>query len=110
MYDPTEWIGGGSLGYIMRHCRADYYQGSPLIERLNPLRYEIGFGPHRPARFVWNRKAWMNTRWANFNWWLWKRLWWERRDRKRQTRRRAILQQMVALDEEMGLYDEDQPA
>lgn len=73
MYDPTEFIANGRLGYVVRHCKADYMQGSPLIERLNPLRYEIGVGASRPCRFKWNRDAWMLRAWANFNWWLWKR-------------------------------------
>lgn len=73
MFDPTEFIGNFWFGYVVRHCRTDYMQGSPLIERLNPLRYEIGFGEKRPCRFAWNRKAWMLMKWSNFNWWLWKR-------------------------------------
>lgn len=75
MFDPTEFIVSARWGYIVRHTRTDYYRGSPLIERLNPFRYEIGIGRGRPCRFIWNRKAWMQRRWSNFNWWLWKRRW-----------------------------------
>lgn len=73
MFCPSEFVGNFWFGYITRHTRCDYYQGSPLIERLNPLRYEIGFGRSRPCRVVWNRKGWLHLRWSNFNWWLWKR-------------------------------------
>lgn len=73
MFDPTEFVGNFWFGYITRHCRMDYTQGSPIIERLNPLRYEIGFGRTRPCRFVWNRKAWMQRVWSDMNWKLWKR-------------------------------------
>ena len=72
MFDPTEFIVGGKYGHIVRYCRTDYMQGSPLIERLNPLRYEIGIGK-RPSRFVWNRQGKLAIKWTNFNWWLWKR-------------------------------------
>jgi hypothetical protein len=73
MYDPTEFIGNFWFGYVSRHCAHDYMQGSPLIEKLNPLRYAIGFGSKRPCRLVWNRNAWMQRKWSNFHWWLWKR-------------------------------------
>lgn len=82
MFDPTEFLGNFWFGYVSRHCKTDYLWGSPLIERLNPLRYEIGFGRKRPARFVWNRKAWMQRVWSNFHWRLWKRRWIELKGRK----------------------------
>lgn len=62
MYDPTEWVGDYWFGYIMRHCKTDYIHGSPMRERLNPLRYQIGFGRKRPARFIWNKDAWMQRK------------------------------------------------
>lgn len=73
MYDPTEWVGDFWFGYVCRHCRTDYMRGSPLIERLNPLRYEIGLGRKRPCRIVINRKGRWARKWSDFNWWLWKR-------------------------------------
>jgi hypothetical protein len=73
MFDPTEWVCGGRWGYIMRHCRTDYMQGSPLIERMNPLRYQIGIGRKRPCRFIWNKGGWMVRAWSDLNWRLWKR-------------------------------------
>ena len=79
MYDPTEWVGDYWFGYIMRHCKTDYIHGSPMRERLNPLRYQIGFGRKRPARFIWNKDAWMQRKWSKFNWWLWKRRYVERK-------------------------------
>lgn len=82
MYDPTEFLGNFWFGYISRHCRADYMRGSPLRERLNPLRYEIGFGTKRPCRFVWNRKAWLNSAWSNFTWRLYRKNLSERRSIK----------------------------
>jgi hypothetical protein len=68
MFDPSEFVGNFWFGYITRHCRSDYMRGSPLAERMNPLRYEIGIGRHRPCRFVWNRDAWMQRRFANLIW------------------------------------------
>ena len=64
---------------ILRHCKTDYIHGSPMRERLNPLRYQIGFGRKRPARFIWNKDAWMQRKWSKFNWWLWKRRYVERK-------------------------------
>lgn len=73
MFVPNEFVGNFWFGYIIRHTKTDYLQGSPLIERLNPLRYEIGIGRDRPCVIVLNRKAWMQREWSNFNYWLWKR-------------------------------------
>lgn len=64
MFDPTEFICGGRYGHVVRYCRTDYMQGSPICERLNPLRYEIGIGV-RPRRFIWNSRGHLALKWAN---------------------------------------------
>lgn len=64
MFDPTEFVAGGERYHVVRYCRTDYMQGSPLIERLNPLRYEIGIGK-RPNRFIWNRHGRLAVKWSN---------------------------------------------
>ena len=44
------------------------------VERLNPLRYQIGFGRGKTGASPWNKDAWMQRKWSKFNWrWLWKR-------------------------------------
>ena len=81
MYCPTEWVGDFWFGYIVRHCKTDYMQGSPLSERLNPLRYEIGIGRDRPVWFVINRGGKLARKWSNFTWRLYRKRLWEMRGR-----------------------------
>ena len=73
MFDPTEWIGDYWFGYVCRHCKTDYIHGSPLRERLNPLRYTIGFGQQRPCKYVWNRGGKLALKWSNFTWELYRK-------------------------------------
>lgn len=67
MFDPTEVIAWRGHFYIVRHCRTDYMRGSPLIEKLNPLRYEIGFRLHRNGPLVvrFNRNGTLAGKWSN---------------------------------------------
>lgn len=67
MFDPTEVICWRGHLYICRHCKTDYMQGSPLAEKLNPLRYEIGvrFTRHGPLRIRINRGGKWARNWAN---------------------------------------------
>lgn len=64
MFDPTEFVWGGRYGHVVRYCSRDWLQGSPMRERLNPLRYEIGIGK-RPRRLVINRHGRLAVRFAN---------------------------------------------
>jgi hypothetical protein len=68
MHDTTEVVISARHGYVTRHCKADYHRATPLVEVLNPLRYEIGIGRRRPCRIVWNRDGMLHVKWANF-WW-----------------------------------------
>lgn len=65
MFDPTEFIYGNRYCHITRYCSRDWLQGSPLRERLNPLRYEIGIGK-RPRRIIINRRGRAAITFANF--------------------------------------------
>lgn len=68
MFDPTEVICWRGYLYVCRHCKTDYMQGSPLSERLNPLRYEVGirFARNGPLRIRINRKGGLARKWSNF--------------------------------------------
>ena len=65
MFDPTEFICGNRYCHIVRYCSRDWLQGSPMRERLNPLRYEVGIGK-RPGRVVINRSGRAAIKFANF--------------------------------------------
>ncbi|MFN3456918.1 MAG: hypothetical protein ACK4Z8_05005 [Novosphingobium sp.] len=67
MFDTSEVIAWRGHFYICRHCRTDYRQGSPLIEKLNPLRYEIGFRLSRNGPLIvrFNRKGALARKWSN---------------------------------------------
>ena len=68
MFDPSEVVLDRWRIWVCRYCRTDYAQGSPLRERLNPLRYEIGLRPSRygPVKWRINRRGQWAVRWSNF--------------------------------------------
>lgn len=68
MYCPETVLMSGGRVYICRHESADHYQGTPLLEKINPLRYQvcIGKGPGR-YRWRWNDNAHLWRKWCNFS-------------------------------------------
>lgn len=77
MFDPSSFIYGNRYITIVRHERADYYHGTPWLEAINPLRYQINFGV--PPRFTINKGAKWNRSISNLTWRLWRKRAWEKR-------------------------------
>jgi hypothetical protein len=76
MYCPHTIVFDSKFVMIIRHENGDYYRGTPFLERVNLLRYELTIvtGAHH---FVINRNGRLALHWANLNWFLWKRHLWK---------------------------------
>lgn len=76
MFCPHTIIYNSKYLYVVRHEKSDYHHGTPLGQRLNPLRYQITIFPRTPHRITINKGGRLNILWSTINWYLWKRHVW----------------------------------